>query len=227
LPETLLQQRTRQRPTLRTVVGVYSSGANAIAATLSDPSSKLGNYTLTAKRRNPHDNANDHDFDVANACSDHVRDSTLSNTTRRHERRHRRNLRLYASDRDHPHRRISNTLRRPLRLQTVPTISTATTTVLLTVNKASLTVTPNPSSKVYGTGEPSPHRSITGLVTGDHEFNRDHTRQAATTSTAIGVYSLGANAMRRLLSDPGSRLGQLHCDPEPWHSDHHAGDDPF
>jgi len=29
------------------VVGVYSSGPNAIAATLSDLGSKLGNYTLT------------------------------------------------------------------------------------------------------------------------------------------------------------------------------------
>jgi hypothetical protein len=32
---------------MTTVVGVYSSGANAIAATLSDPESKLPNYTLT------------------------------------------------------------------------------------------------------------------------------------------------------------------------------------
>jgi hypothetical protein len=83
--------------------------------------------------------------------------------------------------------------------------STATATVLLSVNKAPLTVTPSPSSKVYGTANPAFTGSITGLVTGD-TITATYT-SAATTSTGIGVYSLAPDAITATLSDPGSRLG--------------------
>jgi hypothetical protein len=83
--------------------------------------------------------------------------------------------------------------------------SAATATVSLTVNKAPLTVTPTPASKVYGTANPTFTGSITGLVAGD-TITATYA-SAATTSTAVGVYSSGVNAITATLADPGSKLG--------------------
>jgi hypothetical protein len=83
--------------------------------------------------------------------------------------------------------------------------STASATVTLTVNKAALTVTPNPASKVFGTANPAFTGSITGLVDGD--VITATYASAATTSTGVGVYSSGVNAIAATLSDPGTKLG--------------------
>jgi mannose/fructose/N-acetylgalactosamine-specific phosphotransferase system component IIC len=189
---------------LTTVVGVYSSGANAIAATLSDPGSKLGNYTLTQ-------NVGTLTITQTTTTLTWPTPAAITYGTP-----------LSATQLDATSGGIAGTFvytpatgtiltagSQTLSVVFTPTdgadYSTATTTVLLTVNKASLTVTPNPSSKVYGTANPALTGSITGLVTGD-TITATYA-SAATTSTAIGVYSLGANAIAATLSDPGSRLG--------------------
>jgi len=133
---------------LTTVVGAYSSGANAIAATLSDPGSKLGNYTLTQNVGTltitqttttltwPTPAA----IMYGTPLSATQLDATSAALPGPSSIRQRR---------DRPRRWISNTLRRLYTFRRSD-YSTATATVLLTVNKAPLTVTPNPSSKVYG-----------------------------------------------------------------------------
>jgi hypothetical protein len=75
----------------------------------------------------------------------------------------------------------------------------------LTVNPAVLTVTPAPSTKVYGTANPVFTGSITGMVPGDG-ITATYA-SAATTTTTVGIYSSGPNAIVATLSDPGSKLG--------------------
>jgi hypothetical protein len=82
--------------------------------------------------------------------------------------------------------------------------STATASVNLTVNPAILTVTPAPSSKVYGTANPAFTGLITGMISGDG-ISASYS-SAATTITIVGVYSSGPNAIVATLSDPGSKL---------------------
>jgi hypothetical protein len=83
--------------------------------------------------------------------------------------------------------------------------SSATATVALAVNKAPLTVTPNPASRLYGVANPAFTGSITGLVAGD-TITATYA-SAATTTTVVGVYSSGVNAVAAALSDPGGKLG--------------------
>jgi hypothetical protein len=189
---------------LTTIVGVYSSAPNAIAATLSDPGSKLGNYTLTQ-------NVGTLTITQTTTTLTWPTPAAITYGTP-----------LSATQLATTSGGIAGTFVYTPATGTILTAgsqtlsvvftpidgadySTATTTVLLTVNKASLTVTPNPSSKVYGTANPAFTGSITGLVTGD-TITASYA-SAAATSTAIGVYSLGANAIAATLSDPGSRLG--------------------
>jgi hypothetical protein len=82
--------------------------------------------------------------------------------------------------------------------------STQTATVTLVVNKAPLSVTPNNASKTYGTVNRAFTGSIVGLVNGD-TITATYA-SGATTSTVVGVYSTGVNAIAATLSDPGNKL---------------------
>jgi hypothetical protein len=82
--------------------------------------------------------------------------------------------------------------------------STAVASVTLTVNTAVLTVTPAPSTKVYGTANPVFSGSITGMIPGDG-ISATYS-SAATTTTIVGAYSSGPNAIVATLSDPQSKL---------------------
>jgi hypothetical protein len=75
----------------------------------------------------------------------------------------------------------------------------------LTVNPAVLTVTPAPSSKIYGTANPVFTGSITGMIPGDG-ISATYS-SAATATTVVGVYVSGPNAIVATLSDPQSKLG--------------------
>jgi hypothetical protein len=75
----------------------------------------------------------------------------------------------------------------------------------LTVNKAALTVTPNPVSRPYGTANPAFYGSISGLIAGDGITPAYHS--SADVSTGVGVYSTGANSISASLSDPNNKLG--------------------
>ena len=83
--------------------------------------------------------------------------------------------------------------------------SMATASVTLTVNPAILTVTPAPSTKVYGTTNPVFSGSITGMIPGDG-ITATYA-SAATPTTIVGVYSSGPDAIAATLSDPGAKLG--------------------
>ena len=83
------------------------------------------------------------------------------------------------------------------------TVQTATVTLL--VNKAALTVTPNPASRLYGVANPVFTGSITGVVAGDN-ITATYA-SGATAATTVGVYSSGVNAIAATPSDPGSKLG--------------------
>jgi hypothetical protein len=83
--------------------------------------------------------------------------------------------------------------------------STQTATVTLVVNKATLTITPDPASKVYGTANPVFTGTVTGLVLGD-AISVGYT-SAATTTTVVGVYSSGPNAISSTTSGPVNILG--------------------
>ncbi|MDR3734599.1 MAG: Ig-like domain repeat protein [Acidobacteriaceae bacterium] len=83
--------------------------------------------------------------------------------------------------------------------------NTATGTVTLTMNKAALTVTPNPDSKTYGTANPMFTGTVTGLFVGDPITVAYSS--GATAFTPAGIYSAGANAIAATLSDPTGRLG--------------------
>jgi MBG domain (YGX type) len=83
--------------------------------------------------------------------------------------------------------------------------STQTATATLAVNKATLTITPNPASKVYGTANPAFTGTVTGLIPGD-AISVGYT-SAATTTTVVGVYSSGPNAIGSTTSGPVNILG--------------------
>ena len=190
---------------LTTVVGVYSSGANAIAATLSDPESKLPNYTLTqnlgtltiTQTTTVLTWANPAAITYGTALSAAQLNATSGGVA---------GTFVYAPP-------VGTIL--PVGVQTLsvtitPTdgadYSSATVTVSLTVNKAPLTVTPTSASKVYGTANPTFTGSITGLVAGD-SITATYA-SAATTSTAASACTLsGVNAISATLADPGSKLG--------------------
>ena len=188
---------------MTTVVGVYSSGANAIAATLSDPESKLPNYTLTqnlgaltiTQTTTVLTWANPAAITYGTALSPAQLNATSGGVA---------GTFVYAP----PVGTILPAGVQTLSVTFTPTdgadYSSATATVSLTVNKEPLTVTPTPASKVYGTANPAFTGSITGLVAGD-SITAAYA-SAATTSTAVGVYSIGANAIAATLSDPGSKL---------------------
>jgi hypothetical protein len=188
---------------MTTVVGVYSSGANAIAATLSDPESKLPNYTLTqnlgtltiTQTTTVLTWANPAAITYGTALSAAQLDATSGGVA---------GTFVYAP----PAGTILPVGVQTLSVTFTPTdgadYSSATATVSLTVNKAPLSVIPTPASKVYGTANPTFTGSITGLVAGD-SITATYA-SAATTSTAVGVYSSGVNAISATLSDPGSKL---------------------
>ena len=89
----------------------------------------------------------------------------------------------------------------------------ASASVTLTVNPASLTVTPNSASKIYGTANPVFSGSITGMIPGDG-ITATYA-SAATTSTTVGVYSSGPDAIAGTLSDPGNKLGNYTVNQSP------------
>jgi hypothetical protein len=187
-----------------TPVGIYATGVNAIASTLIDPSSKLGNYTVTQNLGAltitqvttvltwPTPAAITYGTPLSatqlNATSGGVAGafvySPLAGT-------------------------VLSAGTHTLNVTFTPTdgadYSTATASVTLTVNPAVLTVTPAPSTKVYGTANPVFTGSITGMVPGDG-ITATYA-SAATTTTTVGIYSSGPNAIVATLSDPGSKLG--------------------
>ena len=190
--------------TLTTVVGVYSSGPNAIAATLSDPGNKLGNYTLTQ-------NLGTLTITQSTTTLTWATPAAITYGTS-----------LSAIQLNATSGGVAGTFVYtppagtvlPVGSQTLSVVFTptdsadysgATATVTLTVNKAPLTVTPNPASKVYGTPDPTFTGSVTGLVAGD-TITATYA-SAATITTGVGVYSSGVNAIAATLSDPGSKLG--------------------
>lgn len=86
--------------------------------------------------------------------------------------------------------------------------STQTATVTLVVNKATLTITPNPASKVYGAANPAFTGTVTGLIPGD-AISVGYT-SAATTTIVVGVYSSGPNAISSTTSGPVNILGNYN-----------------
>jgi hypothetical protein len=190
--------------TTPTVVGVYSTGVNAIAATLSDPGNKLSNYTLTQ-------NLGTLTITQATTTLTWATPASITYGTP-----------LSATQLDATSGAVAGTFAYTPAAGTVlpagsqllsvtftPTdgadYSTANATVTLTVNKAPLTVTPSPASKVYGAANPAFTGSITGLVAGD-TITATYAA-GATTTTPVGVYSSGVNAIAATLSDPGNKLG--------------------
>jgi len=186
------------------VVGVYSSGPNAIAATLSDLGSKLGNYTLTQ-------NLGTLTITQTTTALTWATPTAITYGTS-----------LSATQLNATSGGIAGTFVYtppagtvlPVGSQTLSVVFTptdsvdysgATATVTLVVNKAPLTVTPNPASKVFGTANPAFSGSITGLVAGD-TITATYA-SSATTTTGVGVYSTGVNAIAATLSDLGSKLG--------------------
>ena len=101
--------------------------------------------------------------------------------------------------------------------------STATASVTLTVNPAVLTVTPAPSTKVYGTANPVFSGSITGMIPGDG-ITATYA-SAATTTTTVGVYSSGPDAIAATLSDPGGKLANYTLNQTAGGAHNHPGDD--
>jgi hypothetical protein len=100
--------------------------------------------------------------------------------------------------------------------------SMATASVTLTVNPAILTVTPAPSTKVYGTANPVFSGSITGMIPGDG-ITATYA-SAATPTTIVGVYSSGPDAIAATLSDPGAKLGNYTLNQTAG-AHNHPGDD--
>jgi hypothetical protein len=189
--------------TTSTAVGVYISGPNAITYALSDPANKLPNYTLTQTLGT---------FTITQATTVLTWANPAAITY---------GTALSAAQLNATSGGVAGTFVYtpptgtilPVGVQTLsvtftPTdgadYSAATATVSLTVTKAPLTVTPTPASKVYGTANPTFTGSITGLVAGD--IITATYASAATTSTAVGVYSSGVNAITATLADPGSKL---------------------
>jgi hypothetical protein len=187
-----------------TSVGIYSTGVNAIASTLIDPSSKLGNYTVTQ---------NLGALTITQVTTvltwptpAAITYGTLLSATQ-----------LNATSGGVAGAFVYSPLAgtvlsagtHTLNVTFTPTdgadYSTAAASVTLTVNPAVLTVTPAPSTKVYGTANPVFTGSITGMVPGDG-ITATYA-SAATTTTTVGIYSSGPNAIVATLSDPGSKLG--------------------
>jgi hypothetical protein len=189
---------------LTTVVGVYSSGPNAIAATLSDPGSKLGNYTLTQNLGTLTITQTTTTLTWATPAAI-TYGTSLSATQLNATSGGIAGTFVYTP----PAGTVLPVGSQTLSVVFTPTdsadYSDATDTVTLTVNKAPLTVTPNAASKVYGTANPAFTGSVTGLVAGD-TITATYA-SGATTTTGVGVYSTGVNAIAATLSDPGNRLG--------------------
>jgi hypothetical protein len=83
--------------------------------------------------------------------------------------------------------------------------NSASASTTLTLTKAPLTVTPNPASRQYGAANPAFSGTITGLIAGD--TITPTYASAAGSTTAVGVYSSGPNAIAATLIDPGNKLG--------------------
>jgi hypothetical protein len=183
-----------------TPVGVYSAGANAIAPTLIDPGSKLGNYTgtqnLGALTVTQVTTGLTWATPAAIAYGTPLSGAQLNATSGGVA-----GTFVYSSAAG----AVLSAGAHPLNVTFTPTdgvdYSTATASVTLTVNPAVLTVTPAPSSKVYGTANPVFTGSITGMIPGATYSS------AATATTVVGVYASGPNAIVATLSDPQSKLG--------------------
>jgi mannose/fructose/N-acetylgalactosamine-specific phosphotransferase system component IIC len=186
-----------------TPVGVYTAGPIGITDGLNDPNSKLGNYTLTQ-------NIGTFTITQATPVLTWASPAAITYGTPLSA------TQLYATSGGvagtFVYTPAAGTIlaagSQTLSVVFTPTdgtdYSTATAAVSLTVNKAPLTVTPSPSSKVYGTANPVFTGSITGLVAGD-TITATYA-SAATTMTAVGVYSSGVNAISATLFDPGNKL---------------------
>jgi hypothetical protein len=187
-----------------TPVGVYSAGANAIAPTLIDPGSKLGNYTVTqnlgaltiTQVTTGLTWATPAAITYGTPLSGAQLNSTSGGVA---------GTFVYSPAAG----AVLSAGAHPLNVTFTPTdgvdYSTATASVTLTVNPAVLTVTPAPSSKVYGTANPVFTGSITGMIPGDG-ISATYS-SAATAATVVGVYASGPNAIVATLSDPQSKLG--------------------
>jgi len=187
-----------------TPVGVYSAGANAIAPTLIDPGSKLGNYTVTqnlgaltiTQVTTGLTWATPAAITYGTPLSGAQLNATSGGVA---------GTFVYAPAAG----AVLSAGAHPLNVTFTPTdgvgYSTATASVTLTVNPAVLTVTPAPSSKVYGTANPVLTGSIAGMIPGDG-ISATYS-SAATATTVVGVYASGPNAIMATLSDPQSKLG--------------------
>jgi hypothetical protein len=190
--------------TLTTLVGVYSTGANAIAATLADPNSKLANYSvtqnlgaLTITQATPTLTWNTPAAITYGTALSAVQLNATSGVVA--------GTFAYTPAAGTVLGAGSHTLNVTFTPTDGVDYGPASASVTLTVNPASLTVTPNPASKIYGTANPVFSGSITGMIPGDG-ITATYA-SAATTSTTVGVYSSGPDAIAAMLSDPGNKLG--------------------
>jgi hypothetical protein len=186
-----------------TSVGVYSAGTNAIASTMVDPDSKLANYTVTQNLGAltvtqattvltwPAPAA----ITYGTALSGVQLDATSGGVA---------GTFVYSPLAGAVLSSGSHTLNVTFTPTDGADYSTAVASVTLTVNTAVLTVTPAPSTKVYGTANPVFSGSITGMIPGDG-ISATYS-SAATTTTIVGAYSSGPNAIVATLSDPQSKL---------------------
>jgi hypothetical protein len=187
-----------------TPVGVYSTGVNAIASSPVDPNGKLSNYTVTQNFGAltitqvttvltwPTPAA----ITYGTALSAVQLDATSGGIAGAFVYTPAAGTVLGAG---------SHTLNVTFTPTDGVDYSAATASVTLTVNPAILTVTPAPSSKVYGTTNPVFSGSITGMIPGDG-ITATYT-SVATPTTIVGVYSSGPDAIAATLSDPGAKLG--------------------
>jgi hypothetical protein len=187
-----------------TPVGVYSVGVNAIAPTLIDPGSKLGNYTVAQNLGALTITQVTTSLTWATPAAI-TYGTALSGAQLNASSGGVAGAFVYSPATG----AVLSAGTHPLNVTFTPTdgadYSTATASVTLTVNPAVLTVTPAPSTKVYGTANPVFTGSITGMVPGDG-ITATYA-SAATTTTTVGIYSSGPNAIVATLSDPGSKLG--------------------
>jgi hypothetical protein len=187
-----------------TPVGVYSVGVNAIAPTLIDPGSKLGNYTVAqnlgaltiTQVTTSLTWATPAAITYGTALSGAQLNATSGGVA---------GTFVYSPAAG----AVLSAGAHALNVTFTPTdgadYSTAVVSVTLTVNPAVLTVTPAPSSKIYGTSNPVFTGSITGMIPGDG-ISATYS-SAATPTTVVGVYASGPNAIVATLSDPQSKLG--------------------
>jgi hypothetical protein len=190
--------------TLTTPVGVYSTGANAIAATLVDPNNKLANYSVTQ---------NLGALTITQATPTLTWNTPAAITYGTALSAVQLNATSGGMAGTFAYTPAASTVlgagSHTLNVTFTPTdgvdYGPASASVTLTVNPASLTVTPNSASKIYGTANPVFSGSITGMLPGDG-ITATYA-SAATTSTTVGVYSSGPDAVAATLSDPGNKLG--------------------